>query len=88
MNKKKRVLQFKKFKIANLKILSVSGGTDSFPCHNTNPNDQTQGNSCYCNQAQSYPYECTVFAGRTDIRNGCTKEDQTDTTQNGSQVSG
>lgn len=87
MRENKKVLKFKKFKIANLQIKGIVGGTDSNPCNNTNPGDQTQVN---CDQqAQSFPYECTVFHGRTDINNDCTDPDgATDTNNTDSKISG
>ncbi|EDP98556.1 hypothetical protein U8527_21335 [Kordia algicida OT-1] len=88
MRENKKVLKFRKFKIANLQIKGIVGGTDSNPCHNTNtnPGDQSQVN---CDQTiQSFPNECTVFHGRTDLRNGCTDPDSVADTNNTGQVSG
>ncbi|MFK7747517.1 MAG: hypothetical protein AB8B65_03950 [Kordia sp.] len=37
MRENKKVLKFRKFKIANLQVHSVSGGTNSNPCVPTGP---------------------------------------------------
>ena len=88
MRENKRVLKLKKFKVANLQITGIVGGTDTNPCHmSTEPACGTQAEEGQ--QGTSYPNECTVFHGRTDLKNGCTDPDSAITTEPGcQQVSG
>ncbi|MBC8755644.1 hypothetical protein H2O64_13280 [Kordia sp. YSTF-M3] len=76
MRENKKVLKFRKFKIANLQVSSIVGGTDSNPCVVTEPLEE----SIHCTSILTL---CTEGQAKTGIEHTCTE------TQNGlSNVSG
>lgn len=68
MRETKKVLRFKKFKIANLNRLQIVGGVNSVPTQPIpDPVEFTDQDTC----PSAAHLMCTQGATRTEVKNGC-----------------
>lgn len=79
MREKKKTLQLRKFKIANLQVHRIIGGTDdpNNPANDTRTLSEHQDSDA-CNSI--YGTTCTVTEVKTGVNNNCTDTHQNDTT--------
>ncbi|MEM6721654.1 MAG: hypothetical protein AAF611_20165 [Bacteroidota bacterium] len=89
MREKKKVLQFKKFKVANLNRILINGGARENTLQEDVTKLKTDEGITECHSR--YNGMCTEGATVTEIQNGCTEGDEANQTNNncrGQQVSG